>query len=94
MRWGHIRRAEALGYGPDAITLVSTPLYSNTTLVSLIPALVRGGTVILMRKFDARGFLELVAEASRHPRHAGAGAVSPPDGPSRLRQLRPVLVSG
>ncbi|HOZ26265.1 MAG TPA: class I adenylate-forming enzyme family protein [Hyphomonadaceae bacterium] len=59
MRWGHIRRAEALGYGPDAITIVSTPLYSNTTLVSLIPALVRGGTIILMRKFDARSFLEL-----------------------------------
>lgn len=59
MRWGHIRRAEALGYGPDAITVVSTPLYSNTTLVSLIPALVRGGTVVLMRKFDAKGFLDL-----------------------------------
>jgi long-chain acyl-CoA synthetase len=59
MRWGHIRRAEALGYGPDSITVVSTPLYSNTTLVSLIPALVRGGIVVLMRKFDARGFLEL-----------------------------------
>lgn len=59
MRWGHIRRAEGLGYGPDSVTVVSTPLYSNTTLVSLIPALVRGGTVVLMRKFDARGFLEL-----------------------------------
>ena len=59
MRWGHVRRAEALGYGPDAITIVSTPLYSNTTLVSLIPALMRGGTVVLMRKFDARGFLDL-----------------------------------
>lgn len=64
MRWGHIRRAESLGYGPDAVTIVSTPLYSNTTLVSLIPALVRGGTVVLMRKFDARGFLEL-AQAHR-----------------------------
>jgi len=59
MRWGHVRRAETLGYGPDAITVVSTPLYSNTTLVSLIPALMRGGTVVLMRKFDARGFLAL-----------------------------------
>ena len=59
MRWGHVRRAEALGYGPDAVTVVSTPLYSNTTLVSLIPALMRGGTVVLMRKFDARAFLEL-----------------------------------
>jgi acyl-CoA synthetase (AMP-forming)/AMP-acid ligase II len=68
MRWGHIRRAEALGYGPDAITIVSTPLYSNTTLVSLIPALVRGGTIILMRKFDARGFLELAQK--HHATHA------------------------
>jgi acyl-CoA synthetase (AMP-forming)/AMP-acid ligase II len=59
MRWGHVRRAEALGYDTTAITIVSTPLYSNTTLVSLIPALMRGGTVVLMRKFDARGFLEL-----------------------------------
>jgi long-chain acyl-CoA synthetase len=59
MRWGHVNRAQGLGYGPDAITIVSTPLYSNTTLVSLIPALMRGGTVVLMRKFDARGFLEL-----------------------------------
>ena len=59
MRWGHVRRSETLGYGPDAITIVSTPRYSNTTLVSLIPALMRGGTVVLMQKFDARGFLEL-----------------------------------
>jgi acyl-CoA synthetase (AMP-forming)/AMP-acid ligase II len=59
MRWGHVRRSEAFGYGPDSITIVSTPLYSNTTLVSLIPTLVRGGTVVLMRKFDARGFLEV-----------------------------------
>ncbi len=59
MRWGHVRRAENLGYGPNSITIVSTPLYSNTTLVSLIPTLVRGGTAVLMRKFDARGFLEL-----------------------------------
>ena len=68
MRWGHIRRAEALGYGPDSVTIVSTPLYSNTTLVSLIPALVRGGTVVLMRKFDARGFLEL--SQKHHATHA------------------------
>jgi acyl-CoA synthetase (AMP-forming)/AMP-acid ligase II len=59
MRWGHVRRAEGLGYGPSSVTLVSTPLYSNTTLVSLIPTLVRGGTLVLMRKFDAREFLDL-----------------------------------
>lgn len=56
MRWGHVKRGI---YEAGAVTLVSTPLYSNTTLVSIIPALSRGGTVILMRKFDARQFLEL-----------------------------------
>ncbi len=59
MRWGHVRRAASTGYGPDCVTVVSTPLYSNTTLVSLIPTLVRGGTVVLMRKFDAKEFLAL-----------------------------------
>ncbi len=68
MRWGHVRRAEALGYGPKSITVVSTPLYSNTTLVSLIPTVVRGGTAVLMRKFDARGFLEL--SQRHHATHA------------------------
>jgi acyl-CoA synthetase (AMP-forming)/AMP-acid ligase II len=68
MRWGHVRRAEGLGYGPNSITIVSTPLYSNTTLVSLIPALVRGGTVVLMRKFDAKGFCELAQ--NHHATHA------------------------
>jgi long-chain acyl-CoA synthetase len=62
MRWGHVRRAQNLLYGPNAVTIVSTPLYSNTTLVSVFPTLVRGGTMVLMRKFDARGFLELAQE--------------------------------
>jgi acyl-CoA synthetase (AMP-forming)/AMP-acid ligase II len=59
MRWTHVHRAARLGYGPDAVTLTSTPLYSNTTLVSLLPTLGLGGTVILMAKFDVRGYLEL-----------------------------------
>jgi acyl-CoA synthetase (AMP-forming)/AMP-acid ligase II len=59
MRWGHVRRGDNLLYGPDAITITSTPLYSNTTLVSFFPTLVRGGTAVLMRKFDAKQFLEL-----------------------------------
>ena len=59
MRWAHVRRAGVIGYGPDAITLLSTPLYSNTTLVSFLPTVALGGTVILMPKFDARGYLEL-----------------------------------
>jgi acyl-CoA synthetase (AMP-forming)/AMP-acid ligase II len=62
MRWGHVRRAQTLLYGPNSITIVSTGLYSNTTLVSVFPTLVRGGTLVLMRKFDARKFLELSQE--------------------------------
>jgi acyl-CoA synthetase (AMP-forming)/AMP-acid ligase II len=59
MRWAHVRRAGVIGYGPDAITLLSTPLYSNTTLVSFLPTVALGGTVILMPKFEARAYLGL-----------------------------------
>ena len=63
MRWAHIRRGALLGYGPDAVTLAALPLYANTALVSFLPALGMGGTVVLLRKFDAAGFLAL---AERH----------------------------
>jgi acyl-CoA synthetase (AMP-forming)/AMP-acid ligase II len=59
MRWTHVRRSAAIGYGPDAVTLLSTPLYSNTTLVSFLPTVGLGGTAILMPKFDVRAYLEL-----------------------------------
>lgn len=59
MRWAHVRRGGDTAYGPDCVTLVSTPLYSNTTLVSFFPALTRGGSVVLMAKFDALKYLEL-----------------------------------
>ena len=59
MRWSQLHLTDPPGYGPDAVAILSTPLYSNTTLVSLLPALAGGGTVVLMPRFDARGFLEL-----------------------------------
>ncbi|QDM15455.1 acyl--CoA ligase [Tardiphaga sp. vice352] len=59
LRWRQYGQLEPLGYGPDAITILSTPLYSNTTLVAFNPTFAGGGTVVLMKKFDARGFLEL-----------------------------------
>ena len=59
MRWPHNHLADPPGYGPDAIAIISTGLYSNTTLVSFLPALAGGGTVVLMPRFDARRFLEL-----------------------------------
>ena len=59
MRWAHVRRALNFGYDRDAVTMCSTPLYSNTTLVSFFPALAGGGAVVLMAKFEAGKFLEL-----------------------------------
>ena len=59
MRWPQLNLTDPPGYGSDTVTLISTPLYSNTTLVSVLPALSGGGTVVLMPKFDVRGFLEL-----------------------------------
>ncbi len=63
MRWAHVRRAVTNGYGPDAVSLCATPLYSNTTLVAALPTLALGGTLVLMRKFDATRYLAL---AQRH----------------------------
>jgi long-chain acyl-CoA synthetase len=60
MRWQHIMRGVP-AYGPAAVTILSTPLYSNTTMASFLPTLGSGGKVVLMRKFDALGFLELAA---------------------------------
>ncbi len=64
MRSLHITGARGLGYGETSITLLSTPLYSNTTLVSFIPTLAWGGTAVLMPKFDTGEWLRL-AEAHR-----------------------------
>ncbi|HOB94825.1 MAG TPA: class I adenylate-forming enzyme family protein [Aquabacterium sp.] len=67
MRWGHIQRAAISGYGTDTVTLIATPLYSNTTLVSVIPTLAWGGCVVLMPKFDALAYLQIAQrERSTH----------------------------
>jgi acyl-CoA synthetase (AMP-forming)/AMP-acid ligase II len=59
LRWCQYRQFAPLGFGADSVTVLSTPLYSNTTLVCFNPTFAGGGTVVLMKKFDARGFLEL-----------------------------------
>ena len=64
MRWAHIQRGVTYGYGSNTVTLLSTPLYSNTTLVVFIPTLAYGGTVVMMPKFDAGEYLKL-AQALR-----------------------------
>ena len=63
MRWTHVMRGARFGYSPDTVSLLSTPLYSNTTLVVFFPTLAFGGTVVLMEKFDVDGYLAL---AQRH----------------------------
>jgi long-chain acyl-CoA synthetase len=62
MRWAHIRRGAAYGYGSETVTLLATPLYSNTTLVVLVPTLAFGGCIVLMRKFDAGAYLALAQQ--------------------------------
>ncbi|MFA9284534.1 class I adenylate-forming enzyme family protein [Comamonas sp. SY3] len=67
MRWSHVIRAVTNGYGPDAVSLCATPLYSNTTLVAVLPTLALGGTLVMMRKFDAAQYLQLAqAERATH----------------------------
>src|SRR3546814_20926514 len=63
MRWQHIQRGVP-AYGPAAVTILSTPIYSNTTMASFLPTLGSGGQVVLMKTLDARGFLAL-AERER-----------------------------
>ena len=63
MRAAQMERVSPNGYDDDARTLISTPLYSNTTIVSFIPTLFGGSTVYLMPKFDARGYLQIVERA-------------------------------
>ncbi len=52
-------RFTAFDYGPDTISLASTPLYSNTTLVSVLATIGTGGTTIVMPKSDVVKFLEI-----------------------------------
>src|SRR5882757_3831028 len=59
LRWGSLRQTRDRGFGRDMVTLASTPLYSNTTLISTLSTLARGGCVVLMEKFDATVFLDL-----------------------------------
>jgi acyl-CoA synthetase (AMP-forming)/AMP-acid ligase II len=63
MRWTHVMRGGRFGYSRDTVTLLATPLYSNTTLVVFFPTIAFGGTVVLMDKFDVDRYLAL---AERH----------------------------
>jgi acyl-CoA synthetase (AMP-forming)/AMP-acid ligase II len=62
MRWAQIKALGSFDF-KSSVTIVCTPIYSNTTLVSLLPTLAYGGTVVLLGKFEPRTFLEA---AQRH----------------------------
>ncbi len=48
------------GVGPDTRMILSTPLYSNTTLVASLVCMAGGGCIAWQRKFDAADWLETV----------------------------------
>lgn len=58
MRW---RQASRRSFGLDtgSVMLLSTPIYSNTTLQPLLAAISAGATVVLMSKFNAGRYLQL-----------------------------------
>lgn len=67
MRWHQVRRMGRLGLEAGARVLVATPLWSNTTLITLLPTLCRGGHAVLLPRFDEAAFLELARrEAVTH----------------------------
>ena len=60
MRWTQFA-ATGMSYleaGLDPVSLASTPLYSNTTMVAFLPILLAGGTVNIMGKFKTVEWLE------------------------------------
>lgn len=65
MRWHQMGLGEGFGYGKfGQVSLLSTPLYSNTTLSVFLGTVAYGGTAILMQKFDCERWLELAQQHS------------------------------
>lgn len=59
VRNASINGLDGLYSAPGMVNIISTPLYSNTTMVSWLPSMRCGTTCVLMDKFDAREFLKL-----------------------------------
>ena len=58
MRWHQMAGGFKSIYNRDTRSLVSTPLYSNTTLAVFLPTICHGGFVRIMEKFDALAYLD------------------------------------
>lgn len=50
---------KGFAFSPQSRSLLSTPMYSNTTIMPMLGSLANGGTCILMRKFDAGRFIAM-----------------------------------
>ncbi|WP_077212881.1 class I adenylate-forming enzyme family protein [Bacillus dakarensis] len=53
------RLAVSNNFDKHAITLLTTPLYTNSTWAPMLPTLAYGGTIIVMKKFSPERFFEL-----------------------------------
>ncbi|MEI7534015.1 MAG: class I adenylate-forming enzyme family protein [Betaproteobacteria bacterium] len=62
MRWLQAQYAPLFGFGPSTVTMVATPLYSNTTMTTVLPTLAFGGCLVLMAKFEASAYLKLAQD--------------------------------
>ncbi len=63
MRWYQMAVGEESGLGlPGQVTLLSTPMYSNTTLGIFVATMAYGGTAVVMRKFVCARWLELAQQ--------------------------------
>ncbi|WP_397604886.1 AMP-binding protein [Sphingorhabdus sp.] len=58
MRWHQMAGGFKSIYNRDTRSLVSTPLYSNTTLAVFLPTICHGGFARIMEKFDALAYLD------------------------------------
>lgn len=60
------RLAYACGTGPAmgidryTVAIATTPLYTNGTMITMLPTVYWGGTTVLLKKFSAKAFLEAV----------------------------------
>ena len=60
------RLAYACGTGPAmgidryTVAIATTPLYTNGTMITMLPTVYWGGTTVLLKKFSAKAYLEAV----------------------------------
>jgi long-chain acyl-CoA synthetase len=52
--------AIAMKFGPTARTLLTTPIYSNGTWITLWPTLLTGGEIVIMPSFSPKSCLEII----------------------------------